>query len=195
MKYRIETQQVFGNLDAHYDHNAEWLEHEQIKPRGFAAAVAAMQAKFDNSGFKPPVRVVAVDAIGDRTEVARCESPHKPYRAPQSFFQLADMHSFAMNECINETRPFSFIDTIDCTGRPHPRSTYNYQPIMETIINTARAAGTKCYWDGGSLMHGNPHPDDTFEFSAWARGWLDAQIERWETQAPTAAKLLKSRTL
>lgn len=89
MKYRLETQQVFGMMGQglDYDANAEWCEHNE-KPRGLTAAKAAMQARFDNSGFKPPIRVVSVDALGDRVEVARIESPHKP--APKYAVEVTD---------------------------------------------------------------------------------------------------------
>jgi hypothetical protein len=88
MKYRIETQQVFGmaGQGVPYDTNADWCEHI-AKPRGKVAAIELMKAKFASSGFKPPIRVVAVDALGDRVEVARIESPHKP--APKYAVEVA----------------------------------------------------------------------------------------------------------
>lgn len=44
----------------------------------------------------------------------------------QSFFELHDMFFKAVDECVNEARPFSFIDGVDCTGQPAPRSTHFY---------------------------------------------------------------------
>lgn len=61
-------------------------------------------------------------------------------------------------------------------------------------LEAETAKGAKCYWDGGSRLHGNPHADDTPQFAAWLKGWNDAQAERWERDCPTAAMLLKSRT-
>lgn len=78
MKYRIETQQVFGSNGKAFDVDAEWLAHDD-KPRGFNAAVHRMNERFSRSGMRPPIRVVAVDdATGIREEVARIDSPHKP---------------------------------------------------------------------------------------------------------------------
>ena len=75
MKYRIEVQQVFA---AHgYDRGGEWVALGD-KPRGKAAAIALMETLQAASGLQPPYRVVSVDALGDRVEVARIESPHKP---------------------------------------------------------------------------------------------------------------------
>lgn len=89
MKYRIEVQQVFGmaGQGVAYDRGAEWAEMND-KPRGKAAAIEAMNARFANSGFKPPIRVVAINALGDRVEVARIESPHKP--APKYAVEVSD---------------------------------------------------------------------------------------------------------
>jgi hypothetical protein len=82
MKYRIETQQVFGSNGKAFDVDAEWLEHDD-KPRGFNAAVHRMNERFSCSGMRPPIRVVEVDdESGTRKEVARIDSPHKPAAIP-----------------------------------------------------------------------------------------------------------------
>lgn len=131
MKYRIETQQVFGlaGSGVAYDRGAEWLEHND-KPRGLNQAKAMMQARFDNNGFKPPIRVVAVNALGDKRVMAQIDSPHR-FGRTQSFFVLADMHFRAVDECIQEGRPFSFREGTDHTGKPTPRTTHSYTTPTE----------------------------------------------------------------
>lgn len=44
----------------------------------------------------------------------------------QSFFELHDMFFKAVDECVNEARPFSFMAGVDCTGQPAARSTHFY---------------------------------------------------------------------
>jgi hypothetical protein len=85
MKYRIEVQQVFTAQG--YDRGGEWLALGD-KPRGKAAAIALMETIQAASGLEPPYRVVSVDALGDRVEVARIESPHKP--APKYAVEVTD---------------------------------------------------------------------------------------------------------
>lgn len=131
MKYRIETQQVFGlaGSGVAYDRNAEWAQHAD-KPRGLTQAKAMMQARFDNNGFKPPIRVVAVNALGDKRVMAQIDSPHR-FGHTQSFFDLHAMHFRAVDECIQEGRPFSFAEGTDHTGKPSPRNTHNYTAKTE----------------------------------------------------------------
>lgn len=76
MKYRIEIQQVF-QADG-YNADAEWLQDDRTKPNGKHAAICALHGKFNASGFKPPMRLVAISPSGSWFVVQLIESPHKP---------------------------------------------------------------------------------------------------------------------
>lgn len=77
MKYRIEIQQVFGKSGVQWNDQAEWLECEEIKPRGLAAAKVALKAQVEKYKTGAPHRIVAISPAGFRApvEVLAYESP------------------------------------------------------------------------------------------------------------------------